>query len=132
MANRKVSISMEAKEILENVCSVLEIERPLGVKMALAKGIAAFTDAHSFTQVGEGKWSVPDGIIRGNDYLLFKHLIINEINMTLNEEETNKYFGLFIETGLSVIKYEISQLSSIEDYRITILDTEHKEEAQKN
>jgi hypothetical protein len=127
MANRKVSISMDSKEILENLCGMLEVERPLAVKIALAKGIASYDKMHTLSHNGSGKWAVPDGIIRGNEFILYKHLMINELDKMLDEDETNKFLGLFIEKGLLVIKQELSEISSLQDYRITILDTAQKE-----
>ncbi|MDV2884689.1 hypothetical protein RYX45_05830 [Alkalihalophilus pseudofirmus] len=123
MANRKMSLSMEGKETLDLLLEHIDCDRPFGVKLALAKGIAnANGDDTPSIKNSTGKWTIPDNIIREDDYLLFKHLIINEIGSTIGDEEVDKSMILYIEYGLGIIKEEISNLSSLEDYRIKILE----------
>ena len=43
MANRRMNLSGTGKETLDLLCEVLEIDRPQGIKIALAKGIANAT-----------------------------------------------------------------------------------------
>ena len=42
---------------------------------------------------GDGYWLVPENIIRDKDYILFKHLIINEYQTIISDQEINKYFA---------------------------------------
>ncbi|MGN4941830.1 hypothetical protein [Bacillus cereus group sp. MYBK104-1] len=123
MANRRMNLSGTGKETLDLLCEVLEIDRPQGVKIALAKGIANATGKiNDDFKDGKTKWTIPDNIIKDKEFLLFKHLIINEMQVALNEDEITQSMLLYIEYGLKVIKQEIDNLSSLEDYRIIVLN----------
>ncbi|EJR92206.1 MULTISPECIES: hypothetical protein [Bacillus cereus group] len=123
MANRRMNLSGTGKETLDLLCEVLEIDRPQGVKIALAKGIANATEKiNDDFKDGKTKWTIPDNIIKDKEFLLFKHLIINEMQVALNEDEITQSMLLYIEYGLKVIKQEIYNLSSLEDYRIIVLN----------
>ncbi|KIV56075.1 hypothetical protein AM501_20605 [Aneurinibacillus migulanus] len=123
MSNRRMNLSGTGKEILEQLCETLEIERPQGIKLALAKGIAKATGRIKVEfKDSKPKWTIPENIIRDREFLLFKHLIINELQTPLNEEEVNQNMLLYIEYGLKIIKEDIENLSSMEDYRIKILN----------
>ena len=123
MANRKMNLSMIGKETLDLLIEHLDSERPFAIKLALSKGLANANGAVSPTlDYSKGKWTIPDNIIRENDYLLFKHLIINEIGHQLSDDEIDKHMILFIEYGLQIIQKEIDELTSLEDYLIKILN----------
>ncbi len=117
-----MSLSEEGKEILDHVTTLLEIDRPMSVKIAFAKGLAVSNGAivNEF-QKGSNKWVIPEGIIKGKEFLLFKHLIINEINESVDEDEIHQHMLAYIEKGLRIIYSEISNKTSIEDLRLTIL-----------
>lgn len=40
MSNKRMSLSEEGKTILDTLTEVLEVDRPMGVKVALSKGIS--------------------------------------------------------------------------------------------
>lgn len=123
MANRRMNLSGTGKETLDLLCEVLEIDRPQGIKIALAKGIANATGKiNDDFKDGQNKWTIPDNIIKDKEFLLFKHLIINEMHVALNEDEITQSMLLYIEYGLTIIKQEIDNLSSLEDYRIIVLN----------
>ncbi|UTG82727.1 hypothetical protein [Bacillus paranthracis] len=123
MANRRMNLSGTGKETLDLLCEVLEIDRPQGIKIALAKGIANTTGKiNDDFKDGKSKWTIPDNIIKDKEFLLFKHLIINEMQVALNEDEITQSMLLYIEYGLKIIKQEIDNLSSLEDYRIIVLN----------
>ncbi|EMI9087268.1 hypothetical protein COI76_28565 [Bacillus cereus] len=123
MANRRMNLSGTGKETLDLLCEVLEIDRPQGVKIALAKGIANATGKiNDDFKDGKNKWTIPDNIIKDKEFLLFKHLIINEMQVALNEDEITQSMLVYIEYGLKIIKQEIDNLSSLEDYRIIVLN----------
>lgn len=123
MANRRMNLSGTGKETLDLLCEVLEIDRPQGVKIALAKGIANATGKiNDDFKDGKNKWTIPDNIIKDKEFLLFKHLIINEMQVALNEDEITQSMLLYIEYGLKIIKQEVDNLSSLEDYRIIVLN----------
>ncbi|MDX5475916.1 MAG: hypothetical protein LPK00_10325 [Bacillaceae bacterium] len=81
MSNKRMSLSEEGKDILDLLASSLEIERPVAVKTALSKGLAISNGpvTEEFS-AGKNKWTIPDNIIKDKEFLLFKHLIINECN----------------------------------------------------
>lgn len=122
MSNRRMSLSEEGKVILDQVMDSLEVERPFAVKIALAKGISTsdgmITEDYSG---GKNKWTIPDNIIKDKEFLLFKHLIINEVKTSLDDENLHKHMITFIEKGLRILKKELEEKTSMEDYRITIL-----------
>lgn len=122
MSNRRMLLSEEGKEILDLIVDTLEIERPMAIKVALAKGIAISNGAviEEFN-AGKNKWTIPDNIIKDKEFLLFKHLVINEVNNQLNEDDLHKHMLLFIEKGLRRLNQEITEKSSMEDIRLTIL-----------
>ncbi|PFD40657.1 hypothetical protein [Bacillus cereus] len=123
MANRRMNLSGTGKETLDLLCEVLEIDRPQGIKIALAKGIANATGKINDDFKDEkNKWTIPDNIIKDKEFLLFKHLIINEMQVALNEDEITQSILLYIEYGLKIIKQEVDNLSSLEDYRIIVLN----------
>ncbi|HDX9588869.1 TPA: hypothetical protein ROX98_001833 [Bacillus pseudomycoides] len=123
MANRRMNLSGTGKEILDLLCEVLEIDRPQGVKIALAKGIAkANGKIEDDFKDEKTKWTIPDNIIKDKEFLLFKHLIINELQNPLNEDAIHQSMLMYIEYGFRIIKREIDNLSSLEDYRITVLN----------
>jgi len=80
MSNRRMNLSEDGKKILDLIVEVLEVERPMAVKIALAKGISVSNGPvlDEFAN-SKNKWTIPDNIIKDKEYLMFKHLIINEV-----------------------------------------------------
>ena len=122
MTNRRMSLSEEGKTILDKMVNILEVERPMAVKIALAKGISVSKGPveEEYTG-GKNKWTIPDGIIKDKEFLLFKHLIINEVNTALDEDLLNKHMLAYIEKGLRTMENLLKNKTSMEDFRITIL-----------
>ncbi|WP_280771825.1 hypothetical protein [Salipaludibacillus daqingensis] len=122
MSNKKMYISISSKKILDSLCDHLECERPYGLKIALAKGIANYEGQQvNLSSISGEKWTIPDNIIKGEDFLLFKQLIINETNTTFEDSGLEKTMAHFIELGLGVIEDEINNLSALEDYKTTLI-----------
>lgn len=122
MANRRMSLSEEGKTILDKMVDILEVERPMAVKIALAKGISVSNGPVEEEYFGgKNKWTIPDGIIKDKEFLLFKHLIINEVNTALDEDHLNKHMLAYIEKGLRTMENLLENKTSMEDFRITIL-----------
>jgi hypothetical protein len=121
MANRRMQLSGEGKQILDQIVDALEVDRPYAVKISLAKGISmsdgAFSNDYSDSK---NKWTIPD-IIKDKEFILFKHLIINELNKSLSEEEIYQYMLAFIEHGLRKIQQQLNEKSSLGDNRLSIL-----------
>lgn len=115
-------LSEEGKIILDEVKDALSLERPLVVRIALAKGIAthALKDPSKLYDSKNG-WTIPDNIIKDKEFLLFQHLIIQKANKSLSDEEIHKEMIQYIEHGLRVIQMIQKNKSSLEDLRLLIL-----------
>ncbi|MBS4205478.1 hypothetical protein [Lederbergia citrea] len=122
MANRRMTLSGEGKILLDKIADSLDIERPMAVKVALAKGIATSNGpVQDIINDSQPKWTIPDNIIKDKEFLLFKHLIINEINSPLNEDELHKHMLAFIEVGVRRLNEDLESKPSIEDFRLSII-----------
>lgn len=123
MGNTKFNISKEAKDIIDDLKVSLDInDTPSIIKLGLAKGISLIDPAEKIQKFeGNGSWLVPENIIKDRDYLLFKHLIINELSTVISDTDINKYFAFYIEKGLREIQKQIENKTSFEDIRVLIL-----------
>jgi hypothetical protein len=122
MANKRMNLSGTGKEFLDTISESLEVERPQAVKIALAKGLAKYTGVFKDQYTDQKqKWTIPDNIIKDREYLLFKHLIINENKTSLTDDSINDIMLLLIESGLRIIQKELEEQVSLEDYRISVL-----------
>ncbi|MGE7988524.1 hypothetical protein [Lysinibacillus fusiformis] len=123
MGNTKFNISKEAKEIIDSLKVVLDIDdTPTVLKLGLAKGIATLDPTEKIEKFERsGQWLVPENVIKDRDYLLFKHLIINDLDTIISDADINKYFAFYIEKGLRLIQTQIDGKTSFDDIRITIL-----------
>jgi hypothetical protein len=122
MSNRRMQLSEKGKAILDTIADTLEVERPMAVKIALAKGISISNGAVSEEfEGGNDKWTIPESIIKDKEFLLFKHLIINEVGAPLNEVDLHKHMLAFIEMGLRILGEQLRNKTSMEDFRLTIL-----------
>ncbi|QLK09352.1 hypothetical protein BMG_6125 (plasmid) [Priestia megaterium] len=115
-------LSEEGKEILDRIIDSLECDRPMAVKIAFAKGISISDGpvSEQYTS-GKNKWTIPDNIIKDKEFLLFKHLIINEVNTPLDEDELHKHMLAFIEKGLRNLREDLENKTSMEDFRLQII-----------
>ncbi len=122
MGNSKFHISKEAKDIIDSLKVILEIEEnPPIVKLALAKGISLLKGPQEISKYPtEGQWLVPENIIKDDEFLLFKHLLINEYKQIFSNSEIHKYFAYMIEMGSRELKRIDEEKSSIEDFRTAI------------
>lgn len=119
MANKKLSLSKEGKDYLEEIIDILEIERVHILKIALAKGIA--TEKEMVIDMSSTpKWTIPDSIIKDEEYVMFKHLIINKHGLYLNDEEIQVKILHFIESGMRILKNELDGKTSLEDARFVL------------
>ena len=116
-------LSKEGKILLDELANILEMERPTVVKIALAKGIATTKDdiTNDYSNGGD-KWTIPDSIIKGNEFLLFKHLIINEVGKPItDEDELHQHMLYYIEKGLRILQEVNNNKNSLDDIRMSIL-----------
>lgn len=120
MANKRMLLSAEGKEILDTLTAALELDRPAVVHIALAKGIAE-NDLLIEEFDTRNRWTIPDNIIKEKDFLLFKHLIIQKAYRILNDDELHKYMIILIENGLRIMKNLNDNKTSMQDLRLLIL-----------
>lgn len=123
MGNIKFNISKEAKDIIDSLKVILDInDTPTIIKLALSKGIATIEPNEPMQKFNaSGNWLVPENIIKDRDYLLFKHLIINELNKVISDKDINEYFAFYIEKGARALQEKIDQKTSFDDLRILLL-----------
>ncbi|WP_379135216.1 hypothetical protein [Paenibacillus sp. sgz500958] len=121
MSNRKKNLSGTGKEILDTLCIFAEVERSLALKLALAKGITAGIYNLETEKDDKPKWTIPEGLIKDKEYLLFKHLIIQEQLKPLDDEQISDYMLTYIEAGLRKFQTLMIAQNSLEDFRIKML-----------
>ncbi|TCI26432.1 hypothetical protein EVJ32_05995 [Exiguobacterium sp. SH5S4] len=109
MDSKGIKLSQVSKERIDDIISHLEHyvpkdPRPFVVKLSLMHGIenySVLTDLPS--NLSSGAWDM-GSIINGNDYLLAKHLIINELQEEVVDEKIIRdYMKKFIELGVAHI-----------------------------
>ncbi|TWD92192.1 hypothetical protein FB550_1204 [Neobacillus bataviensis] len=122
MSNRRMQLSEIGKQILDTITDTLEVDRPMAVKVALAKGISISNGpvTEKF-EGGKDKWTIPDSIIKDKEFLLYKHLIINEVGSPLDDSELHNHMLAYIEKGLRKLNDDLKNKTSMEDFRLTIL-----------
>ncbi len=123
--NGRFKISKESTTILERVMVELGLEdnRPEALRLALAKGIVATKGKPPETNGSGGGFEVPQGVIaKDQEYLKYKHLIIEQIGHCINDNEVDRHIHLFIEYGLNVMNTEINNLSSLDNYLLYLME----------
>lgn len=121
MSSKRMNLSQEGKQMLDEIVELLEIDRPQAVKIALAKGISISQSEPNLDPINGGnKWTIPDNVIKDQEFTLFKHLIINEAQRSLNDDELHQYMLAYIEQGLREIKKINESKTSLEDIRLMI------------
>lgn len=120
---KRMYLSKDKKEILEKILNELEIERAFCIKIALAKGIENFKafDIATFKSNRVNHWEIPKSIISNEELLLFQHLIFNELNKSIPDDELTIYLNGLIDHGLSILQNKSTEKNSLEDFRISIL-----------
>lgn len=99
--NKKMTLSGEGKSILDDLAEQLSLDRPMVIHIALAKGLQKIEGIPGLTyDKGTNKWTIPDNIIKEDNFLLFKYLIQNEAGKPINNDELHEYMNNLIEFGL--------------------------------
>ncbi|GGD08259.1 hypothetical protein [Pontibacillus salipaludis] len=120
MSNKKLSLSKDGKELLDELVYSLDLDRPLVINIALAKGLT-FEEELSFDATSKPKWTIPENIIRDKEFLLFKHLIISKRGTEITEETIHNDMLYYIELGIRVLSKAIQEKNSLEDSRFVII-----------
>ena len=120
--NKKMTLSGEGKSILDDLTEQLTLQRPMVIQIALAKGLQKIEGIPKHTyEKNTNKWTIPDNIIKDDNFLLFKYLIQNEAGKPINNDELHKYMINLIEFGLRELFRINNEKTSMEDLRIAIL-----------
>lgn len=109
MDSKGIKLSQVSKDRIDNIISHLEHyvpkdPRPFVVKLSLMHGIENYSITSELpSELSSGAWDM-GSIINGNDYLLAKHLIINELQEEVEDEKIIRdYMKRFIELGVAHI-----------------------------
>ncbi|MGN7177560.1 hypothetical protein LIS77_14415 [Cytobacillus firmus] len=120
-----VKLSKKGLLYLENIMTELEIElkdRPDAIRIAFAKGIAS-DSLPSDEKQEVSKFEFPISVVaKGDEVLLFKHLIIEKYQEKIKDEELDKYILLFVEHGLLTMYNEINKLTNMDNYLFYLLE----------
>jgi len=109
MDSKGIKLSQVSKGRIDNIISHLEHyvpkdPRPFVVKLSLMHGIENYSITSELpSELSSGAWDM-GSIINGNDYLLAKHLIINELQEEIEDEKIIRdHMKRFIELGVAHI-----------------------------
>ncbi|QWG26938.1 hypothetical protein EXW58_04705 [Bacillus mycoides] len=119
MANGRMQLSQSGFNILYKVMNELELQekRPEALRVAFAKGITDTQASLEIPKRNSSSFTIPAGVIAKEDeYLLYKHLIIDKVQRQLNTKEIDTYMLHFIEHGLEIMNQEICTLSQMDNY----------------
>lgn len=118
----RLTLSKQGHEYLPNVMVELGIDRPLALKIALAKGIASETLPKEEKKESSDFIFNTDVVAKDDELLLVKHLIINKLKRKISDQEIDKYILYFIEHGLEIMNDEINKLSNLDNYLLYLMN----------
>jgi len=124
MENGRMYLSEKGNEILHRVMSELELvnKRPETLRIAFAKGLVSSNTTLEIKKREPISWEIPKGVIaKDDDYLLYKHLIIERVGKELDAKEIDKYMQHFIEEGLEIMEHEMNSLTSLDNYLLYLV-----------
>ncbi|TCI31543.1 hypothetical protein EVJ33_00240 [Exiguobacterium sp. SL-10] len=109
MDSKGIKLSQVSKDRIDTIINHLEHyipkePRPFVVKLSLMHGIENYSVTSELpSELSSGAWDM-GSIINGNDYLLAKHLIINELQEEVEDEKIIRdHMKRFIELGVAHI-----------------------------
>lgn len=124
MANGRMSLSIEGEEKLLKIMSELELndKRPEALRLAFVKAIASLESLPE-KKDRKTRFVIPDGVVaRGNDYILYKHMIIEKVGEPLDAKSIDDYILRYIEEGIEIMINEIEGLSDLDNYLLYLID----------
>lgn len=101
---------------------LLEIERPLAMKIAISKGLM---DPCNYEELkfDRGREIGNAVLLDGFEYTLYKHLIIQkEGKNIIDSKDIDNHISYYLERGASIIKKEMEQLAQVENYLLTLIE----------
>jgi hypothetical protein len=124
MANGRMPLSIEGEEKLITIMSELELneKRPEALRLAFVKGIASL-ETPPEKKERKTRFVIPDGVVaRGDDYILYKHMIIEKVGQPLDAKTVDDYMLRYIEEGLEMMATEIESLSNLDNYLLFLIN----------
>lgn len=128
MANGRMSLSIEGEEKLIKVMSQLELseKRPEALRLAFVKGLVG-TEGVPEKKERKTRFVIPDSVVaRGDEYILYKHIIMDRVGEPLDAKSVDDYMLRFIEEGLEIMDREINSLSDLDNYMLYLIDNHGK------
>ncbi|PEJ58832.1 hypothetical protein CN692_07600 [Bacillus sp. AFS002410] len=127
MAIGKAKLSKQGFEILNKIMAEFDLpvanQRPDTLRIAFAKGLVSEKKVDEPIALSEkSDFEFPLSVITKDDYLLYKHLIINKVGRTLEEKDIEKFILFFVEDGLQIMKSEVDQLSGMDNYLLFLVN----------
>lgn len=129
MDSKGIKLSQVSKDRIDTIIGHIEHyvpkdTRPFVVKLSLMHGIENYSiTAELPAELNTGAWDM-GSIINGNDYLLAKHLIINEFQDEIEDEKLiREYMKKYIELGVANIALLLESDDAIfeEEFLIKLL-----------
>ncbi|MCT4784762.1 hypothetical protein ACFQO8_09690 [Exiguobacterium aestuarii] len=109
MDSKGIKLSQVSKNRIDTIIGHIEHyvpkdTRPFVIKLSLMHGIENHSISSELpTELSSSAWEM-GSIINGNDYLLAKHLIINELQKEIDDEKIIRdHMKRFIELGVKDI-----------------------------
>jgi hypothetical protein len=116
MANRRVSLTKEGTSRLDKIMIELGLQdnRPEAIRIALTKGLIESPKQIEELTVNGGGFTFGDGVIaKDEEYLMYKHLIIEKLQEKIDDKDIDRYIIRFAEFGLKVMEEELESLESV-------------------
>jgi hypothetical protein len=98
MANGRIPLSIEGEDKLIKLMSELDWNdrRPEALRLALVKGLASI-DSVPEKKERKTRFIIPEGVIaRGEEYILFKHLLVEKVGQPLDVKEVDDFMIRYI------------------------------------
>ncbi|MFB6367175.1 hypothetical protein ACFCP7_24630 [Paenibacillus elgii] len=118
-------LSIEGEEKLFRIMSQLEFsekQRPEALRLAFIKGLAE-TKGIPEKVSRKTRFEFPQSVIaKGEEVVIFKHLIIDKAGEPLDDKLIEDYMTRFIEEGLILMSKEVEALSDLDNYMLYLVD----------
>lgn len=116
-----VKLSKQGYEILERAMTELEMERPVVLRLAFAKGL---TESETIQEIKRehSNFEFPTSVIaKGDEVLLIKHLIIDKVQTQIDETKLDKLILNCVEQGLEILEQEMNELGNMDSYLLYLV-----------
>ncbi|MBY3618584.1 hypothetical protein HGO21_03380 [Acinetobacter sp. CUI P1] len=125
MANGRLSLSVDGEAKLIKLMGELNWneKRPEALKLAFVKGLASTDGIPNARNDKKSEFVIGNGVIaKGEEYILYKHILIDKVGESLDAKAVDEYIIRYIEEGLDIITAEIDSLSDLDNYLLYLID----------